>query len=107
MLVKAWNNGDWSASGAGYGVKLRAENRDAEFSREWISVEVLLPNGTFAVCSVSKPSFWSPTCRELVSKDIGRWLIADGLAPWPKGHPPELELKSIGDRTFELTTAGI
>ena len=32
MIVIGWNNGDHQKSGAGYGVKLNADNRDRFFT---------------------------------------------------------------------------
>ena len=33
---------------------------------------------------------------------IGAWILREGLAPWPTGHPPELELEPLGDARFRL-----
>ena len=36
-------------------------------------------------------SFWGPQCREVISRDIGRWLIDQDHAPWPDSQPPPTE----------------
>lgn len=35
MLVNAWSNGQHSQSGGGYGVKIKAADRDRYFEKEW------------------------------------------------------------------------
>ncbi len=40
MIVTGWNHGDHQKSGAGYGVKLNADDRDQFFKRDW---ETILP----------------------------------------------------------------
>ncbi len=94
MRVTAWNNGSPTISGAGYGVKIAATDRDRHFRRDWKAVVLYLEGETQPVSiNVEKKSFWSTSCRELISAEIGRWLIKNDLAPWPKGYPPELELE--------------
>ena len=104
MIVTAWNNGDHFKSGAGYGVKLDASDRDRFFQRDWKRIRLSL-EGTSGVIEVNiaKPSFWGTTCRELISAEIGRWLIRNGLAPWPKGNPPRLTLEHIDSNQFLLS----
>ena len=103
MIVTAWNNGTHSKSGAGYGVRLDANDRDRFFKREWKSIRLSL-EGTSDVIEVNiaKQSFWGPACRELISAEIGRWLLHNGLAPWPKGNPPRISLKHIESNRFLL-----
>ncbi len=97
MMATAWNNGLYLESGGGYGVKLSRHDRDRHFHREWRAVTLELEGEPRPVTvNVDKPSFWGPTCRELISKDIGVWLRQQGVAPWPTGNPPKLELNSLG-----------
>ena len=104
MVVTAWNNGTQLKSGAGYGVKLNASDRDRFFQRDWKSIRLSLEGTSHVIeVNIAKPSFWETTCRELISAKIGRWLIRNGLAPWPKGHPPKLFLKHIDNNHFVLT----
>lgn len=101
MIVRGWSNGSPRLSGAGYGLRLSAADRDQHFRREWTAVELhLAPYGVTNVALSA--SFWR-TCTELRSADIGRWLIAQQLAPWPKGAPPHLNLEHLGDARFRLT----
>ena len=102
MIVTAWSNGSPRDTGAGYGLKLTIEDRDAYFRRSWQSVAVVFPDGRETNVNVAKPSFWGLTCRELISAEIGRWLLAEGLAPWPKGVPPRLYLQPAGEARFVL-----
>jgi hypothetical protein len=102
MEVTAWNDGKHSKTGAGYGVKLSVEDRDREFDRNWKSVTIELKGGDAVSVNVAKKSFWSGTCRELIHAEIGRWLFAKGLAPWPTGNPPKLQLVPTGKARFKL-----
>ena len=103
MIVKAWNNGEHKASGAGYGVKLSVEDRDSFFDRKWEKVVVTLPNGIKVEANVKKASFWNGTCRELINKKFGEWFIEKGLAPWVSGKPPEFKLTPQADNFFVLS----
>ena len=103
MIVTAWNNGSWHESGAGYGVKVDLEDRDRHFVRNCGAVEIEIEGAdTPATVNIDKDSFWNQTCRELISKEIGRWMIESGLAPWPPYNPPELKLTVIGGNRFRL-----
>lgn len=102
MQVTAWNNGSHHASGAGYGLKLSAYDRDLQFDRGWNEVIVILPEGERVSVNIKKSSFWSENCRELISARIGRWFLSEGLAPWSKGKPPKLHLMQVNKNEFQL-----
>lgn len=104
----AWNNGQHSRSGSGYGVKVPIEDRAAYFNRSWKTVTLVLPleDGSREVqLNVAKASFWSDVCRELISAEIGKWLIARGLAPWPDRKPPKMEVVPEGPSRFAVKRA--
>lgn len=104
MIVTAWNNGLRKESGAGYGVKLTAADRDRFLSKEWSYIHLFLPNRADAVVvNVSKASFWSKHCRELILKDIGLWFQSIDCAHWPKGKPPKFVLTHLGLNQFSLS----
>lgn len=93
MEVTAWNNGKHYSSGAGYGLKLAREDRDRFFQKSWKSVYIALPGSVEkAEINTNKESFWNTTCRELISHEIGKWLISKGYAHWPRGRPPKFRL---------------
>ena len=101
----AWNNGNWHASGAGYGLKVSVADRDWFFRRHWNSVSLrLVADSGFVDVEVNcaKESFWSGTCRELISRDIGCWFFGLGVAPWPKGRPPRFDLSPIEPGVFRV-----
>ena len=105
MIATAWNNGEHKASGAGYGLKLTPADRDAHFSARWESISLELPNqgrSIEAEVNVAKKSFWDSRCRELIDQEIGGWLIANRLAPWPWRKPPRIEIKPLGGRRFRI-----
>lgn len=96
MIVTAWNNGSPHESGAGYGLKVSIEDRNRYFDRMAKKITIELPSGSRFDVNTAKKSFWSATCRELISKEIGEWLLQNGFAPWPKGHPPKFILTPQG-----------
>ena len=103
MIVTAWINGTAFVSGAAYGVRLAAEDRDRYFQRDWETIELELGGYALVVkIDVAKPSFWNSTCSELIHTEIGRWLIENGLESWQAGQPPKLSLKLIGGTRFRL-----
>ena len=73
FFVIAWNNGAHHSSGAGYGVKISARDRDTHFKTEWRTVSLHLPDRSDPVAiNVNKKSFWNGTCRELISRELAR-----------------------------------
>lgn len=103
MIVTAWNNGRYHSSGVGYGFKVDSANRDRYFSKEWKRVFLELEGEVEAVVvNVDKLSFWGSTCRELINKRIGEWLIKNGKAPWTKGYPPKMKMEHIEDNRFNV-----
>lgn len=98
MIVTAWNNGK-----TGYGVKVTMRDRARFFKKKWRSITLVLEGSTVqAEVNVAKPSFWSPRCGELISRDIGTWLRENGLVPWPRRKPPKLLLEPISSARFLL-----
>jgi hypothetical protein len=105
MIWTAWNNGARHSTGAGYGLKVDPLDRDREFRRTWQHATIQLPSKTGMIeveVNVAKKSFWSTRCRELISKDLGRWLLDEDYAPWPDGTPPKFEVERIGGRRFRV-----
>jgi hypothetical protein len=105
LIWTAWNNGSYLLTGAGYGLKVPIADRDTHFDPSWKYIKLDLPSdaGTRTIqINVDKPSFWDRTCRELISKEIGQWLIKSGLALWKKGKPPKFEVAVAGRAHFRL-----
>ena len=104
MIVKAWNNGAHNPNGNGYGLKLNSSDRDLNFKREVKTILIELESDSIpAEVNIDKASFWNQTCKELISAKVGKWLIKNGLAPWPVGKPPLLELTQISGCQFRLS----
>jgi hypothetical protein len=104
-MIKAvgWNNGKHHRTGAGYGLKISLEDRNQFFDRGWRVVQLHIAGTKEPInVNVDKSSFWKGTCRELLSLELGRWMIAEGLAPWPKGKPPHFELIPKDAGVFEV-----
>ena len=104
MIVTAWNNGDKNPSGAGYGIKIRKEDRDHYFSPKRYTIFLTLEGEEVPVeINTNKKSFWYGTCRELISSRIGKWFFKTGLAPWAEGNPPKLILEQIKENQYFLS----
>jgi hypothetical protein len=105
MMVVGWNNGSPNnETGAGYGVRIKREDRNKYFLKEWLSITIELGKGDVVEIRLSD-SFWR-NCIELRSAKIGKWLLSNKLAPWPQGKPPTLGLELVGDRNFRLSLRG-
>ncbi|PWB56027.1 MAG: hypothetical protein C3F13_02900 [Anaerolineales bacterium] len=103
MIVTPWTNGSPLPSGAGYGVKINVDDRNRYFQKEWQTVFVYLDGQPDPVeINVAKKSFWTKTCGELISAEIGRWMIKNSLAPWYANNPPKLILELIENNRFLL-----
>lgn len=106
FVAKAWRNSRKSKTGAaGYGLKVEIPDRDLFFDRSWKTVRLNLVgpvNDHMAEVNVDKSSFWSCICRELISKDIGRWFIDNGLVQWPKGRPPRFWVAPTNECEFKV-----
>jgi hypothetical protein len=101
MYVTAWSNGRPLRTGAGYGIRLSASDRDRLFDPGWSHVFVDVADGEPVPVPISS-SFWR-SCPELRSAAIGQWLLRNGLAPWACGSPPPLVLSPTGTRQFRLS----
>jgi hypothetical protein len=99
----ARNSGKHCSSGAGYGIKFSVVDRDRYFRKAWQSVFVHLPSGMQVEVSTDKDSFWNESCRELICKEIGQWLIDNRLAPWPARLPPKFNVEPKSERHFLLS----
>jgi len=103
MIAPAWNNGSHWPSGGGYGIKINRSDRDSYFDRSWKHITLELVDSTRNISvevNVDKASFWGPRCRELINQEIGRWLIRQKLAPWPKDAPPQINIEHISGNRF-------
>ncbi len=97
----AWNNGQQLGSGAGYGLRISAQDRDRFFHRSWGDVTLHLQGYDKSVSVNITPSFWR-RCSELRSQDIGRWLVQKGHVPWERGDPPRFRMSRKGEQSFDV-----
>ena len=105
MIWTAWNNGRHHASGAGYGFRINADDRDQHFDRRWRTVSVELPTSMGPVtveANTAKRSFWEGACRELINREIGQWLRESGYAPWRGNRPPTFRVEGLGRGRFRV-----
>ena len=109
FVATAWHNGSPGPGGAGYGLKIRVADRDKFFDKSWQTVTLrLAAQGSSRIAEVNcaKASFWNGTCRELIGKEIGRWFIDNGFAPWQKGTPHHFRFSLAEARVFDVTALG-
>jgi len=105
MIAVGWNNGSPNnKTGAGYGIRITRRDRDKFFDKSWESVTLGLESDEVIEVKLS-PSFWEG-CIELRSARIGKWMLDHGLAPWPRGQPPQFQLEPRGEKRFRLSTLG-
>jgi hypothetical protein len=107
VQASGWHNGSPRRSGVGYGIRISKADRDRYFVPGWDKVELEFPDGQRVQVDLTR-SFWKPgkACAELRDAEIGRWLIAQGAASWPKGSPPRLILGPLGPKRFSVTLSG-
>lgn len=91
----------WRSAGT-FGVRVGAANRDAYFGRGWEEIEVEM-EGVVHRFTLT-PGFWHkcPEFRDSGGPVIRDWLTRRGLATWPRGRPPGLELEPLGGNRFRL-----
>ena len=100
VITSPWTNGSQNhKTGSGFGVKIPKGAMDM-FQPKWTRVSIEL--GETEVDVPITPSFWRK-CHELRSKDIGVWLIDNGLNKWPSRMPPDIELTHLGGNRFRLS----
>lgn len=95
--ASAWKGGT-------YGIRVPPGERDRYFDPSWtmVKLELVADGGTTMVRVPLSASFWR-TCSEVRHQAIGRWLRDQGLAPWPKGHPPALLVEATSDAAFRVS----
>lgn len=102
MVVVVWNDGAKNPRGLGYGIRIIKKDRDKYFKREWKYVTIKIEGtDTVVTGNIDKMSFWCSSIQ-IISKELGRWFIANDLAQWPKGKPPKLILDHTGENNFLL-----
>ncbi|HUZ95267.1 MAG TPA: hypothetical protein VMU57_10175, partial [Edaphobacter sp.] len=104
MIWTAWHNGSHHDPFTGFGFKISEVDRDLCFIPSWKKVAIALPVGAGFVlteANIDKPSFWGD-CRELITKDIGVWMMTRKYAPWQKGSPPKFSAHPVAPATFEI-----
>jgi hypothetical protein len=92
MIWTGWNNGTKHSTGAGYGFKITAVERDLHFKPEWrcIAVELPTPSGQIVVdVEINKQAFWGD-CRELISKEHRTMAVGSRLRTLGKGNATEI-----------------
>jgi hypothetical protein len=85
--------------GGVYGVRVGKANASRFFPKMATCVEVEIDGHPHSF--TLSETFWT-TCPEIRGAPIGRWLRAQGLAPWQSGRPPRVNLLPLGGNKFRL-----
>ncbi len=101
MIVSTWNASSYNDSGAGYGVRISASDREKFFDKSWKSIILYIGKFENSVILPIRGTFWT-ICPELRNMKIGEYLIVNGLNKWKKGKPHKLILFPQNDNQFML-----
>lgn len=93
MRVTSWRGGT-------LGIRVGKANANKFFDRRRPMAEVEM-DGKWVRFSLSE-TFWT-TCPEIRGASICQWLRARALDTWMHGHPPEVELRPLGENCFRLS----
>ena len=105
FIVTGWRNGP-SKSATGYGLKVSRIDRDLHFKPEWKEVSLIVDGLKDPILvNIGKRSFWNGTCRELISKQIKDWMMAQGLIPWPARKPPKFVMSPLKPTVFKVVVS--
>jgi hypothetical protein len=95
--VSAWHNGSPNvATGAGYGLRFLKEF-DINHFIFFTTVQLFLSGQPVPLTVKLSNSLVSGRCKELRSKVIGLWLIANSNPTWAKGCPPRFTISQRGN----------
>jgi hypothetical protein len=101
--VNIMNATGWQSSGGiTLGVRVGVANAKEHFDSSWSSIEVEI-DGELFTFPLSK-AFWRK-CPEFRGAPVTAWMRRHGLAPWPRGQPPEVVLTPLGRNRFKLSLA--
>ncbi|MGV1804158.1 hypothetical protein ACQZ6A_20035 [Agrobacterium vitis] len=86
----------------GFGLKIPKYARDDYFEKSDGFVKLQLKGREKPIeVNIDKNSFWGD-CRELIHREIGKWLIENNFAPWQKRHPPKFKMTRREPRLFDV-----
>ncbi len=97
LTVTGWKSG---RTGGTFGLRVGRENANKFFQRDWLSIDVDFDGKQVTI--ELRQSFWTD-CPELRNPFIRDFLRKRGLAPWPKGCPPKMNLVPLGQNKFSVS----
>jgi len=97
FAASAWHNGRPNgAMGAGYGLRF-LKPFDIDDFIALTTIQLFLAGQPLPVTVNFSNSFASGRCKEIRSKEIGLWLIANGNHAWATGCPPRFTIRQRGN----------
>lgn len=103
MKIKVYNNGLYNQTGAGYG--FRITKSDIRNNLKIFTKTIFL---TFDSKLIKIPIFINQDSVHFgdsvifTKKEIGKWLIQNGMGTWKKGAPPEFLMIYDGNNHFKI-----
>ena len=114
FIASAWSNGRTNnETGAGYGLRIKINDRDRVFNENQrhkpVTLKLVGNRKSYEVTvSINNDCFWN-NCPEFRDQEIGLWFIENEFInkkpaspPWPYRKPPKFQIVSIGKCRFEV-----
>jgi len=103
MVIKAYNNGSYSQTGSGYGFRIKKsdirDNLDIFTQTIFLTLDTKLKK---IPIFINQDSVQFGDCGIFTKKEIGEWLILNGMRKWKEGNPPEFLMKYDGNNHFKI-----
>ena len=104
IVVSAYNNGEFSKTGAGYGFRIK--NSDVKKNSDLLTSEIFLTldkKGKSVKVRINQDLVSNGDRVVFTSKEIGRWLILNKMDDWNDGKPPEFIMTHLKKNEFEIS----
>lgn len=98
--ASSWNNGSPNhITGTGLGLRIDAHYQPSIFNQGFTTID-LYHKGNLIAKSVNVAN---KSCRELIHKDIGLWLIQNRWDTWPANQPHRFTIiQKRNTNSFEI-----
>ncbi len=103
ISVTAYNNGEFSKTGMGYGFRIK--NLDAKKNSKLLVSEIFITlNKKFKNIKVliNQDSISEGERVVFTKKDIGKWMSENGINEWKAAIPPKFTMQHVKKNFFEI-----
>jgi hypothetical protein len=101
IMISAYNNGEFSQTGAGYGFRIK--NSEVKKNSKLLVSEIFITlDNKFKNIKVTINQDTVSDGERVVftNKEIGRWMIKNGINEWGEGIPPKFIMQHIEKNFF-------